>query len=86
MFLSNYANWKYPRADWPKCLSRGRRVASTVTVLPCNVFGDYHSWKADWFRIAFFLVWKLYELRIHEIDKNPEETSKGGKRTIFTSE
>jgi hypothetical protein len=42
--------------------------------------------RIDLLRTAFFLVWKLYELRIHGIDKNPEKTSKGGKRTIFTSE
>jgi hypothetical protein len=27
----------------------------------------------DLLRIAFFLVWKLYELRIRGIDKNPEK-------------
>jgi hypothetical protein len=38
----------------------------------------------DLLRTAFFLVWKLYELRIRGIDKNPEKMSKGAKRTIFT--
>jgi hypothetical protein len=38
----------------------------------------------DLLRTGFFLVWKLYELRIRGIDKNPEKTSTGGKRTIFT--
>jgi hypothetical protein len=33
----------------------------------------------DFLRMAFFLVWKLYELRIRGINKNPEKTSKGGK-------
>jgi hypothetical protein len=40
----------------------------------------------DLLRIAFFLVWKLYELRIQGIDTNPEKPGRGGKRTIFTSE
>jgi hypothetical protein len=42
--------------------------------------------RIDLLRTAFFLVWKMYELRICGIDKNPEKTSKRGKRTIFTSE
>jgi hypothetical protein len=42
--------------------------------------------RIDLLRTAFFLVWPLYELKIRGIDKNPEETSKGGKRTIFISE
>jgi hypothetical protein len=42
--------------------------------------------RIDLLRTAFFLVWKLYELRIRGADKNPKETSKGGKRMIFTFE
>jgi hypothetical protein len=42
--------------------------------------------RIDLLRTTFFLMWKLYELRIRGIDKNPEKTSKGGKRMIFTSE
>jgi hypothetical protein len=42
--------------------------------------------RIDLLRTAFFLVWKPYELRISGIDKNPEKTSRGEKRTIFTSE
>jgi hypothetical protein len=39
----------------------------------------------DLLRIAFFLVWRLHELRIQGVDTNPEKPGGGGKRTIFTS-
>jgi hypothetical protein len=42
--------------------------------------------RIDLLRIAFFLVRKLYELRIHGVNINPEKPRGGGKRTIFTSE
>jgi hypothetical protein len=42
--------------------------------------------RIDLLGIAFFLVWKLHELRIQGIDTNPEKPRGGRKRTIFTSE
>jgi hypothetical protein len=42
--------------------------------------------RIDLLRIAFFLVWKLDELRIQGVDTNSEKPRGGGKRTIFTSE
>jgi hypothetical protein len=42
--------------------------------------------RIDLLRIAFFLVWKLHELRIQGVDTNPEKPRGGGKQTIFTSE
>jgi hypothetical protein len=42
--------------------------------------------RIDLLRIAFFLVWKLHELRIQGVETNPEKPRGGGKRTIFTSE
>jgi hypothetical protein len=37
-------------------------------------------------RMAFFLVWKLQELRIQGVNTKPEKPRGGGKRTTFTSE
>jgi hypothetical protein len=42
--------------------------------------------RTDLLRISFFLVWRLYQLKRDKIDKNPEKSAKGGKRTIFTSQ
>jgi hypothetical protein len=45
-----------------------------------------HETRIDSLRIAFFLVWKLHELRIQGVDTNLEKPRGGWKRTIFTSE
>jgi hypothetical protein len=36
--------------------------------------------RIDLLRIAFFLLWKLHELRIQAVDTNPEKLRGGGKK------
>jgi hypothetical protein len=68
-------------------------IAETISLLPLCL--SLHAirletiareTRTDLLRINFFLVWRLYQLKRDKMDKNPEKSAKGGKRTIFSSQ